>query len=183
MQSVEDHYVIIARLHQLLSMELGLQGEACGVWQHCRCLGIDPDATPEHYFCQRCRIALADPFWQADSVPLFTPANLEPVPGRPVIMRPTGKEENKLADRAFRLSPHQLEPLRRNSQTEQLHVRQSCLTLRSFCPSCQTMQFHIHLSSKVLQGPQHIAVSCTSHCPCAYLALHALYWSVEGAYV
>ena len=38
-------------------------------------------------------------------------------------MRPPGKEETKLADRAFRLSIAQLEPLRRNSQTEQLHVR------------------------------------------------------------
>ncbi|KAL3142516.1 hypothetical protein ABBQ38_002838 [Trebouxia sp. C0009 RCD-2024] len=103
------------------------EGEACGVWQHCQCVGIDPNATPEHYFCQRCRIALADPFWQADSIPLFTPAKLDPVPGRPVVIRPSGKEETKLADRAFRLTAPQLEPLRRNSQTEQLHV--ACLLL------------------------------------------------------
>ena len=123
-------------LHQLFNMQLSLQGEACGVWQHCRCVGLDPDATPEHYFCQRCRIALADPFWQADSIPLFTPAKLELVPARPFV-RPAGKEETKLADRAFRLSPAQLEPLRRNSQTEQLHVRlssKSCLKVcGSFC--------------------------------------------------
>ena len=133
----------IAATVSALSMQLGLQGQACGVWQHCRCVGIDPDATPEHYFCQRCRIALADPFWQADSIPLFTPAKLEPVPGRPVVVRPAGKEETKLADRAFRLSPAQLEPLRRNSQTEQLHVRlfsKSCLkvcgSFRSFAVGC-----------------------------------------------
>ena len=93
------------------------------MWQHCQCVGIDPNATPEHYFCQRCRIALADPFWQADSIPLFPAAKLDTAPGRPAVMRPSGKEETKFVERAFRLSPGQLEPLRTNSQMEQLHVR------------------------------------------------------------
>lgn len=136
-----------------------LQGEACGVWQHCQCVGIDCSATPEHYFCQRCRVALADPFWQADSIPLFTAAKLESVPGRPVVVRPSGKEETKLADRAFRLSHPQLEPLRRNSQTEQLHVRllgkASIIVWKPTCPTNINRNSRIH--------PQHHMANPVCH--------------------
>ena len=77
---------------------------------------------PEHFFCQSCRVALADPFWQADGVQLIPPALLRVEPGRPVTISATGKEKSLAASRGFFLSPSQLDPLRKNSQTEQLHV-------------------------------------------------------------
>lgn len=77
---------------------------------------------PEHYFCQSCRIAMADPFWQAESIQLIPPAMLRSVPGRPVVIRSSGRDQVMAVDRAFDLSAAQLEPLRKNTQTEQLHV-------------------------------------------------------------
>jgi len=99
-----------------------LQADACGIWQHCSCVGIDANAMPEHYFCQSCRIAMADPFWQAESIQLIPPAMLRSVPGRPVVIRSSGKDQAMAVDRAFDLSAAQLEPLRKNTHTEQLHV-------------------------------------------------------------
>ena len=106
-----------------------LQDESCGIWQHCTCVGVDALAMPDHYYCQNCRIALADPFWQVTDYRLIPAAMLRPVPGRPVVVRSTGKEQTLSAERAFDLSPAQLEPLRKNPQTEQLHVSSLCSTL------------------------------------------------------
>ena len=41
-----------------------LQGGRCGVWQHCECVGVSKEAMPEHFFCEQCRAAWADPFWE-----------------------------------------------------------------------------------------------------------------------
>lgn len=65
---------------------------------------------------------MADPFWQAESIQLIPPAMLRNVPGRPVVIRSSGKDQVMAVDRAFDLSAAQLEPLRKNTQTEQLHV-------------------------------------------------------------
>ncbi len=62
---------------------------------------------------------MADPFWQADSMQLIPPALLR----RPVVIRPSGKDQVMAVERAFNLMPAQLEPLRKNTQAEQLHVR------------------------------------------------------------
>ena len=104
---------------------VGLQDDACGVWQHCNCVGIDAAAMPDHYYCQNCRVALADPFWQILDSRLMPAAMLRAVPGRPVVMRSTGKEQMLAAERAFDLMPSQLEPLRKHPQEEQLHVGES----------------------------------------------------------
>lgn len=109
------------------------EADACGIWQHCSCVGIDANAMPEHYFCQNCRIAMADPFWQAESIQLIPPAMLRSVPGRPVVIRSSGKDQVMAVDRAFDLSAAQLEPLRKNTQTEQLHV--ACLLLDDAVPN------------------------------------------------
>lgn len=35
---------------------LFIQCDQCSVWQHGYCVGItDPDATPENYYCEKCR--------------------------------------------------------------------------------------------------------------------------------
>ncbi|DBA91014.1 TPA: hypothetical protein ACH3X2_004216 [Trebouxia sp. C0005] len=109
------------------------EADACGIWQHCSCVGIDANAMPEHYFCQSCRIAMADPFWQAESIQLIPPGMLRNVPGRPVVIRSSGKDQVMAVDRAFDLSAAQLEPLRKNTQTEQLHV--ACLLLDDAVPN------------------------------------------------
>lgn len=99
-----------------------VQDDSCGIWQHCACIGVDAMAMPDHYYCQNCRIALADPFWQVTDHRLLPAAVLRPVPGRPVVMRSTGKEQMMSAERSFDLTPAQLEALRKNPSTEQLHV-------------------------------------------------------------
>lgn len=109
------------------------EADACGIWQHCSCVGIEANAMPEHYFCQSCRIAMADPFWQAESIQLIPPAMLRSVPGRPVVIRSSGRDQVMAVDRAFDLSAAQLEPLRKNTQTEQLHV--ACLLLDDAVPN------------------------------------------------
>ena len=110
-----------------------LQADSCGIWQHCSCVGIDPNAMPDQFFCQSCRIALADPFWQAESIQLIPPAMLRSVPGRPVVIRSSGKDQVMAVERAFNLTPPQLEPLRKNTQTEQLHVGADDACVLNFC--------------------------------------------------
>ena len=88
---------------------------------------------PDHYFCQSCRIALADPFWQAESIQLIPPAVLRSVPGRPVVIRSSGKDQVMAIERAFNLTAPQLEPLRKNTQTEQLHVGADEVYVLDFC--------------------------------------------------
>lgn len=104
---------------------------------------------PEHYFCQSCRIAMADPFWQAESIQLIPPALLRSVPGRPVVIRPSGKDQVMAVERAFNLMPAQLEPLRKNTQTEQLHVcprfsKASHSAYFGLCAKCQLQNAIIH---------------------------------------
>lgn len=85
-------------------------------------MGVDALAMPEHYYCQNCRIALADPFWQVTDYRLIPAAMLRVMPSRPVVVRASGKEQMLSAERVFELSVGQLAPLRKNPQTEQLHV-------------------------------------------------------------
>lgn len=120
-------------LLKTLTVACQLQADSCGIWQHCSCVGIDPNAMPDHYFCQSCRIALADPFWQAESIQLIPPAVLRSVPGRPVVIRSSGKDQVMAIERAFNLTAPQLEPLRKNTQTEQLHVGADEVYVLDFC--------------------------------------------------
>lgn len=55
---------------------LHLQGAGCGVFQHANCLGID--ALPERHFCELCRAAWADPFWEVKNARIFPPSKLIP---------------------------------------------------------------------------------------------------------
>jgi hypothetical protein len=58
---------------------LKCQGETCGIWQHQLCLYQQPDAADkrllEEFYCESCRSARADPFWDVvthDIVPMAT---------------------------------------------------------------------------------------------------------------
>ncbi len=116
---------------------------------------------------------MADPFWQAESIQLIPPAMLRSVPGRPVVIRSSGKDQVMAVDRAFDLSAAQLEPLRKNTQTEQLHVSlpnhvcmlevrlQDMLAQQSGDASMQQCCVGISLLVSVLLGEQLYYHICT----------------------
>lgn len=59
-----------------------MQGEECGIWQHCSCVGLQPPRPmPEHFFCESCTCERANPFWRNSSSErrmLLPPALLQP---------------------------------------------------------------------------------------------------------
>jgi|LauGreSBDMM110SN_4_FD.fasta_scaffold104581_2 hypothetical protein len=71
-------------------------GEACGVWQHCACVGhtngpaagpsAPARAPPERFFCEVCRSARADPFWDVVSNDIL-PMALVRKTGKQVLVR------------------------------------------------------------------------------------------------
>ena len=60
-----------------------LQGDKCGVWQHSLCVGVDTQQPPDRFFCEWCRVSLADPFWEPRQRAFFPAAALRPVKGQP----------------------------------------------------------------------------------------------------
>ena len=58
------------------------QGDECGIWQHCSCVGLQPPKqTPEHFYCEICTCERANPFWRnssSDRRMLLPPALLQP---------------------------------------------------------------------------------------------------------
>ena len=52
----------------------------CGTWQHAACMGAAPGARG--YRCERCRAALADPFWTLAEADLVPPAGGPPLARR-----------------------------------------------------------------------------------------------------
>lgn len=108
------------------------EGEGCGVWQHCACVGVDATALPKHFWCETCTVQRADPFWRAISHhQLMPPARLLPSlhPG----MATPGSTEGgaQTLERIFMLSQATLEPLRR-SNDHQLQV--ACVLLGDEVP-------------------------------------------------
>ncbi|KAK9909295.1 hypothetical protein WJX75_000109 [Coccomyxa subellipsoidea] len=100
------------------------EDEACGVWQHCDCVGVDLNEMPEHYLCELCRLARADPFWKRVGAPVMFPVKLAPV--QPPRSFPDGRRQEEdvvqVADRHFMLSHSQLDPTHRQSANFQLQV-------------------------------------------------------------
>ena len=60
-----------------------LQGDKCGVWQHSLCVGINVQEPPDHFFCEWCRVSLADPFWEPRQRAFFPAASMRPTKGQP----------------------------------------------------------------------------------------------------
>eukprot|EP00898_Chlorokybus_atmophyticus_P007112 jgi/Chlat1/7401/Chrsp6S07487 len=52
------------------SHQLMVQCDGCGVWVHCSCFGLGAVESdlPAQYYCDVCRAARADPFWQSVAV-------------------------------------------------------------------------------------------------------------------
>lgn len=53
---------------------------SCNVWQHVDCLGTHK-INPSSFYCEKCRIQMADPFWEAVE-DLLPPARMKHVIGR-----------------------------------------------------------------------------------------------------
>lgn len=135
-----------------------LQGEGCGVWQHCACVGVDATALPKHFWCETCTVQRADPFWRAISHhQLMPPARLLPSlhPG----MATPGSTEGgaQTLERIFMLSQATLEPLRR-SNDHQLQVALLLLCLWEDLTSvlCYSRQW----ACTVPAGPQLLLSYC-----------------------
>jgi hypothetical protein len=120
---VLHHYMPAARMGIDIDSG-GAQDEACGVWQHCDCVGVDLNEMPEHYLCELCRLARADPFWKRVGAPVMFPVKLAPV--QPPRSFPDGRRQEEdvvqVADRHFMLSHSQLDPTHRQSANFQLQV-------------------------------------------------------------
>ncbi|EIE20885.1 hypothetical protein COCSUDRAFT_48449 [Coccomyxa subellipsoidea C-169] len=110
------------------------EDEACGVWQHCDCVGVDLNVMPEHYLCELCRLARADPFWRRVGAPVMSPVKLAPV--QPPRSFPDGRTQEEdvvqVADRNFMLTHAQIDPARRQSHNFQLQV--ACIMMGDSVP-------------------------------------------------
>ena len=60
-----------------------VQGDKCGVWQHSLCVGVNVQEPPDHFFCEWCRVSLADPFWEPRQRAFFPAASMRPTKGQP----------------------------------------------------------------------------------------------------
>jgi hypothetical protein len=101
------------------------QDEGCGVWQHCDCLGIPAGDLPEHWLCELCRLARADPFWRRVGAPLMPAQKLTPVQPHRAFGDGLRYQEDiaQVADRHFALALSHLDPVRRSGATHQLQAR------------------------------------------------------------
>ncbi len=89
------------------------------MWQHCDCIGADLKALPEHFLCELCRLARADPFWCRVGPPPLPPMKLMPVqPQR------SASEEDvvHVADRHFNMARFALDSMRGHHGKYQLQV-------------------------------------------------------------
>ena len=101
--------------------DTAFQGNGCGVFQHRECVGIRQDEQPESFFCEQCRMAAADPFWEIVNSKILHPAKLVPTGGLP-LRGPGGiSEMQQVADKTFHLTLPQLEVMRKADY--QLQVR------------------------------------------------------------
>lgn len=73
-----------------------LQGDKCGVWQHSSCVGVNAQETPDHFFCEWCRVSLADPFWEARQRAFFPAAALRGLSLQPPAYLIPGERVSKM---------------------------------------------------------------------------------------
>lgn len=92
------------------------------MWQHLDCLGIAVDNQPQQFFCEYCRAASADPFWEVMNARVLPSAKLIPSGGMP--MRGPGgvNEMQQVLEKAFQVSQSQIHVLKRNDTNHQLQV-------------------------------------------------------------
>lgn len=117
-----------------------MQDLSCRVWQHCDCIGADLMALPQHFLCELCRLARADPFWRRVGQPLMPPMKLTPVQPH----RNPEEDVVQVADRHFTLGRGPLESIRNRTAKYQIQVRwpttcSCCSFLLKFSPSTAIM--------------------------------------------
>lgn len=119
---------------------LQCEGAFCGVWQHASCVkqqllhsqlnpllpGCDQWPRRRQFFCERCRIARADPFWEVYDALVMPPQLGKMTPGRLLVSLQTGQQVEVALSRAgpakITLSSHQLRLLQGSPQEYQLQV-------------------------------------------------------------
>ena len=98
-----------------------MQAEACGVWQHCSCVGITGEA-PEHFYCDLCRAAWADPFWEILNSKMMPVSRLVPS-GGPSVRGAHGMQEiEQVAERTFQMTHGQMGLFSKRNDLYQLQV-------------------------------------------------------------
>lgn len=119
---------------------LQCEGAFCGVWQHASCVkqqllhsqlapllpGCDKWPRRRQFFCERCRVARADPFWEVYDALVMPPQLGKMTPGRLLVSLQTGQQVEWQLSRAgpakITLSSHQLRLLQGSPQEYQLQV-------------------------------------------------------------
>jgi hypothetical protein len=86
---------------------------------------MDLKAMPEHFLCELCRLARADPFWRRIGHPLVGPMKLAPLHPHRTYNDGRRVEEDVLqvADRHFNLPRGTLDVAQRHTDSYQLQVR------------------------------------------------------------
>jgi hypothetical protein len=106
----------------------------CGASQHRACMAL-PEAgpLPAGYLCERCRAALADPFWEAVEPALLPPVRLRPEAGAPPLVDHYGAHPTQRADFGLVLADAQLGPARADPAA--VRVALGCLLLTDVVPA------------------------------------------------
>ncbi|KAL6784782.1 SIZ1 [Auxenochlorella protothecoides x Auxenochlorella symbiontica] len=111
---------------------LQCQEPGCGVRQHAGC--VAPHAGPRPapalqaaFRCERCRAALADPFWTLAEPDLLPPALLKPMPGRAPVLTTQGMQGVQGTERIFYLSSQQIELVTRHHDDHRIQLGCICL--------------------------------------------------------
>ncbi|GBF92967.1 hypothetical protein Rsub_05803 [Raphidocelis subcapitata] len=97
----------------------------CHVWQHSDCVAAPPapaglGPAPPH-FCERCRVARADPFWEVYDATIFAALRVQPT-GRSVQQGTQVTPICSTGERSFYVSPQQLDLVRSRGPEFRLQV-------------------------------------------------------------
>lgn len=102
-----------------------LQCQGCHIWQHKACVlpSEQPQQPrPREFYCERCRLARADPFWETLDTPVCADMLLRPT--GVTARNPEGKPvQVQQCERSFQLSTLQLGQLPSNGGNLRLQVR------------------------------------------------------------
>lgn len=106
---------------------LQCQEPGCRVRQHATCVAAHAGPRPSpalrvDFRCERCRAALADPFWTLAEPDLLPPALLKPVPGRAPVLTTQGMQAVQGTERVFYLSSEQLDLVTRHHADHKIQV-------------------------------------------------------------
>lgn len=108
---------------------------SCNVWQHADCLGAHK-INPNTFYCEKCRIQMADPFWEVVE-DLLPPARLKNVIGRAPVRDAYGNLlPVQSIERAIYFSNEQMAEVK-NSQGS-IRIQVSCIQVEDEIP----LRFH-----------------------------------------